>query len=124
MRLVREDGFVPEVTAKGVTLIVTNFKPGASRLFPEVSVNGSYLLGESVVAYAGIENMFQFTGTEHFFFGPFAGAEIRLSHRFALQGEAKWMAANINTRDGIFEGQASFRGMGYFGLFMGASYAW
>ncbi|HTY57685.1 MAG TPA: hypothetical protein VMF59_02670, partial [Bacteroidota bacterium] len=124
VRLVREDGFVPEVTAKGVALIVTNFKPGASRLFPEVSVNGSYLLGESVVAYAGIENMFQFTGAEHFFLGPFAGAEVRLSHRWALQGEAKWMAANINTRDGIFEGQASFRGMGYFGLFMGASCAW
>lgn len=124
VRIVPEDGFVPEVTAKGTALIITDFKPGSSRLFPEVSVNGSYTLGESVIAYAGVENMFQFTGTEHFFLGPFAGAEIRLSRKFALQGEAKWMAANINTRDGIFEGQASFRGMGYFGLFMGASYGW
>ena len=124
VRIVREDGFVPEVTAKGTALVVTDFQPGSFRLFPMLSLNGSYSVGESMLGYAGLENMFQLTGTEHFFFGPFAGMEIRLSHRFALQGEAKWMAANIDTRNGLFEGQASFRGKGYFGLFLGASYVW
>jgi hypothetical protein len=124
VRIVREDGFVPEVTAIGTALVVTDFQPGSFRLFPMLSLNGSYSVGESMLGYAGLENMFQLTGTEHFFFGPFAGMEIRLSHRFALQGEAKWMAANIDTRNGLFEGQASFRGKGYFGLFLGASYVW
>lgn len=124
VRVVHESGFVPEVTAKGTALLITNFKPGSSRLFPLVSVNGSYLIGESVQAYGGMENMFQFTGTEHYFLGPFAGLEVRLSHRFALQGEAKWMAANIDTRTGVFEGQSSFHGKGSFGLFVGASYVW
>jgi len=124
VRLARENGSVPEVTAKGAALLLTDFKPGSLRLFPEISVNGSYSIGESVLGYAGLENMFQFTGSEHFFFGPFAGMEVRLSRRFALQGEAKWMAANIDTRNGIFEGQASFRGRGYFGLFLGGSYVW
>jgi hypothetical protein len=124
VRIARENGFVPEVTAKGTALILTDFKPGSFRLFPQISVNGSYSIGESVLGYGGLENMFQFTGTEHFFLGPFVGLEIRLSRRFALQGEAKWMAANIDTRNGIFEGQASFRGKGYFGLFLGASYVW
>ena len=124
VRIVRENGFIPEVTAKGTALVVTDFTPGSYRLFPQVSLNGSYGIGESLLGYAGLENMFQFTGTEHFFFGPFAGLEISLSRRFALQGEAKWMAANIDTRNGLFEGQASFRGKGYFGLFLGASYDW
>lgn len=124
VRIVRENGLVPEVTAKGTALVLTDFMPGSFRLFPILAVNGSHSIGESILGYAGLENMFQFTGTEHFFFGPFAGMEVRLSHRFALQGEAKWMAANIDTRNGIFEGQASFRGKGYLGLFLGASYVW
>ena len=124
VRIVREKGFVPEVTAKGTALVLTDFKPGSFRLFPQISLNGSYGIGESLLGYAGVENMFQFTGTDHFFFGPFAGLEVSLSRRFALQGEAKWMAANIDTRNGLFEGQASFRGKGYFGLFLGASYVW
>jgi hypothetical protein len=124
VRVVRENGIVPEVTAKGTALVMTDFKPGSFRLFPIVSLNGSYSIGESILGYAGLENMFQFTGNEHFFLGPFAGLEARVSQRFSLQGEAKWMAANIDTRNGVFEGQASFRGKGYFGLFLGASYVW
>ena len=124
LRIVPEKRFVPEVTVKGTAFILTDFKTGGFRLFPILSLNGSYSIGESILGYAGLENMFQFTGDQHFFLGPFAGLEIHLSRSFALQGEAKWMAANINTRNGIFEGQSSFRGMGSFGLFVGASYVW
>jgi len=124
VRILRGDGPVPELTAKGTALLLTNFRAGSSRCFPILSLNGSYSLGGPALWYAGIENMFQFTGQEHFFVGPFTGIEVHLSRQIALQGEAKWMAANVDTRNGVFEGQASFRGKGYFGIFLGGSYAW
>jgi hypothetical protein len=123
-RFVHEKGLVPEITGKGAALVLTDFTAGSFRLFPFFSLNGSYSIGDWILAYGGMEGMLQFTGDEHFFFGPFAGLEVRLSRRFALQGEAKWMAANADTRNGIFEGQSSFRGRGSFGLFLGASYVW
>jgi hypothetical protein len=123
-RLVREEGAIPEVTAKAQALVMTNFTPGSFRLFPLCSVNGSYRVGNDVLAYLGAESLFQFTGEDHYFLGPFMGAEVAVSRRVRLQVEAKWMAANISTRDGVFEGQSSFHGKGSFGMFLGASYVW
>jgi hypothetical protein len=123
-RLVREEGAIPEVTAKVQAVIMTNFTPGSFRLFPLCSVNGSYRLGDAVLGYVGVESLFQFTGEKHYFVGPFAGAEVAVSRRVRLQAEAKWMAANISTRNGAFEGQSSFHGKGSFGMFLGASYVW
>ena len=124
VRLIPQEGFVPEVTGKGQVLLMTSFAPNSFRVFPYCSINGSYLLGESLTGYAGVESMFQFTGEDHFFIGPFAGVNIGLSRRVALQAETKWMAANINTRNGVFEGQSSFRGMGSAALFLGVTYVW
>jgi hypothetical protein len=124
VRLIPQDGLVPELTAKGEVLVMTDFSPGSFRLFPFCSVNGSYVLGESLIGYAGVESMFQFTGVDHYFVGPFAGVQVGLSRRVALQVETKWMAANIDTRNGVFEGQSSFRGMGSAALFLGVTYVW
>jgi hypothetical protein len=124
VRLIPQEGFVPEVTVKGQVLIMSSFAPESFRVFPYCSINGSYLLGESLIGYAGVESMFQFTGDDHFFVGPFAGVDIALSRRVALQVETKWMAANINTLNGVFEGQSSFRGMGSAALFLGVTYVW
>jgi hypothetical protein len=124
VRIVPQDGFVPEVTAKGQVLIMSSFAPESFRVFPYCSINGSYWLGETLIGYAGVESMFQFTGADHYFIGPFAGVDIGLSRRVALQVETKWMAANIKTRNGVFEGQSSFRGMGSAALFLGVTYVW
>jgi hypothetical protein len=124
IRILPEEGAIPELTLKGQALVMTNFTAGSLRVFPFCSVNGSYRLGEAVLCYGGVESMFQFTGDDHYFVGPFAGVQIQLSRRVGMQTEAKWMAANINTRDGVFEGQSSFHGKGSFGLFLGVSYVW
>jgi hypothetical protein len=124
VRLIRQDGAIPEVTAKGQALFMTNFTAGSFRVFPFCSVNGSYRLGESVLGYGGLESMFQFTGDDHYFLGPFAGVQFGLSRRIAMQTEVKWMAANVNTRDGIFEGESSVGGRGSIGFFLGISYVW
>ncbi len=124
VRLIAESGVVPEVAAKGELFFLTDFTAGSVRLFPSCSVNGSYQLWEPVICYGGVESMFQFTGYDHYFLGPFAGVELRLSRRIALQTEVKWMAANVDTRNGIFEGQSSIGGHGSVGFFMGVSYVW
>lgn len=124
MRLTPQDGAIPEVTAKGQMLLMTNFTAGSFRVFPSISVNGSYQLGESVLGYGGLESMFQFTGDEHYFVGPFAGVQFGLSRRVAMQAEVKWMAANVDTRDGVFEGESSLGGHGSLGFFLGMSYVW
>jgi hypothetical protein len=123
-RLVGEDGMVPEVTAKAQALVMTTFTAGSLRVFPLCSVNGSYRLGDAVLGYVGAESLFQFTGENHYFVGPLVGAEVAISRRVRIQAEAKWMAANISTRNGLFEGQSSFRGKGSFGFFLGGSYVW
>lgn len=59
IRLVPQQGAIPEVTAKGEPLVMTNFTAGSFRLFPSCSVNGSYRLGESMLGYGGLESVFQ-----------------------------------------------------------------
>lgn len=49
VRLIPQQGPVPEVTAKGQVLAMTDFSPRSFRLFPFCSINGSYLLGESLI---------------------------------------------------------------------------
>lgn len=123
-RLLREEGAVPEVTAKGQLMLMTDFTAGSFRAFPSLSVNGSYRLGESTLGYGGLESMFQFTGEDHVLAGPFVGVQFALSHRLAMQTELKWLAANVDTRHGIFEGESSLGGHGSLGFFLGASYVW
>lgn len=121
-RLVHETGLIPELTAKAQMYFFYDVRRGNNpRLFPFVSVNASYLLGESTFLYFGADNLFQFAQPVYFL-TPFAGTQFPLSHRIELQCEVKWMAANANTEHGILEGHHTISGRGNIGTFVGFHY--
>ncbi len=121
-RLAHESNGWPELTAKGQLYLFSDLERlDAVRVFPMVNVNASYLLGHSTLLYAGAEQLIQFNKPQYFF-TPFAGTQLSLSNRSALQIELKWMAANANAAHGIFRGTGSIGDHGDIGLFFGYTY--
>jgi hypothetical protein len=121
-RLARESNGWPEVTAKGQLFVFSDLERfDALRVFPMVSVNASYLLGYSTLLYTGVDQLVQFNKPQYFV-APFAGTQLSLSDRSALQVELKWMAANVNSAHGIFRGTGSVGDHGDIGVFFGFTY--
>jgi hypothetical protein len=121
-RLARESSGWPELTVKGQLYFFSDLERlDAVRVFPMVSINASYLLGRSTLIYAGAEQLVQFNKPQYFF-TPFAGTQLGLSDRSALQIELKWMAANANSAHGIFRGTGSIGDHGDIGIFFGFNY--
>jgi hypothetical protein len=121
-RLARESNGWPELTAKGQLYVFSDLERiDALRIFPMVSVNASYLLGHSTLLYAGADQLLQFNKPQYFV-APFAGTQLSLSDRSALQIELKWMAANVNSAHGIFRGTGSIGDHGDIGIFFGFNY--
>ena len=121
-RLARESNDWPELTAKGQFFFFSDLERlDATRVFPMVSINASYLLGRSTLIYAGAEQLVQFNKPQYFF-TPFAGTQLSLSDRSALQIELKWMAANANSAHGVFRGNSSIADHGDIGVFFGFNY--
>jgi hypothetical protein len=134
-RLVKQDGAIPEITAKAQIYGFYDFTPGATanrpatpdgatdagavRIYPYVSLNGSYEITKSLLAYLAVENVFQFAIEPRFLITPTVGLQYAFSPTFSLQGEWKWMAANTDTRFGIFQGQSAIGGNGNWGVFLG-----
>jgi hypothetical protein len=118
-RLVRESGPVPEVTVKLQGMYFATVNPDPRSLFlAHASINASYLIGASALAYAGTEHAYQFREPEYFF-TPFLGVQFPLSTVLDAQVETKWLAANHVTAHGVFEGAGSVNGRGNLGLYVG-----
>jgi hypothetical protein len=121
-RLARESNGWPELTAKGQLYFFSDLERlDALRVFPMVSVNASYLLGHSTLVYVGAEQLVQFNKPQYFF-TPFAGTQLSISDRSALQIELKWMASNANSAHGVFRGNGSIGDYGDIGVFFGFDY--
>ena len=121
-RLARESNGWPELTAKGQFYFFSDLERLDNvRVFPMVSINASYLVGASTLLYAGADQLIQFNKPQYFF-TPFAGTQLSLSDRSALQIELKWMAANVNSAHGVFRGTGSIGDHGDIGLFFGFTY--
>lgn len=135
MRLIKQQGAVPEVTAKAQFYGFYDFTPGSTssrpvtpdgataagtvRVLPYLSVNASYEITQGLLGYLAIENVFQLTKAPNYFLTPTVGLQYALSPTFSLQGEWKWMAANVNTMNGIFLGQSTIGTTGNWGVFLG-----
>ena len=121
-RLARENHGWPELTAKAQLYFFSDLERfDNARVFPMVSINASYLLGHSALLYAGADQLIQFNKPQYFV-APFAGTQLSLSDRSALQIELKWMAANVNSAHGIFRGTGSIGDHGDVGIFFGYTY--
>ena len=122
VRLSRQKGWLPEITAKGQLYLFSDLEMIKNvRVFPLVSVNGSYLFYTSTLLYAGADQMLQFD-KPNYFVAPFAGTQFTLSERWSMDVELKWMAANINAAHGILRGTGTIGGHGDIALFFGFTY--
>ena len=119
-RLCREDGWRPEITAKGQALVFTDFT--SARVYPLLSLIGSYQLKPRTLAYGGLETVYQFNGSR-VYLTPLLGLQFPLSNTIGMQTELKWMASNVNTHSGIFEGTGSISSHGGIAFFVGLNYA-
>lgn len=114
-----EEGMMPSVTVNGRLYFFWDIVRGNSkRLFPLVTVTGHYQTGEHSCFYFGADNLFQLHQFEYFF-SPLIGYQFPLTSAVNAQGEVKWLAANKDTRHGIFEGATSVSGKGGVGFFFG-----
>lgn len=137
-RLIKQQGAVPEITAKAQFYGFYDFTPGSTstrpvspdgataagsaRIFPYLSLSASYELTRGLLGYLALENVFQLTGGQNYFLTPTLGLQYALSPAFSLQGEWKWMAANVDTRNGIFQGQSTIGSTGNWGVFVGVNW--
>ncbi|MCS6807650.1 MAG: hypothetical protein RML40_03065 [Bacteroidota bacterium] len=135
LRLATQQGAMPELTAKAQFYSFYDFVPGSTstrpvspdgatpagtfRLYPYLSLNASYELAQGFLGYVALENLFQFTSAPHYYFTPTVGLQYALSSVLSVQGEWKWLAANVNTMNGIFQGQSSIGEHGNWGVYIG-----
>ena len=118
-RAIRGDGAVPEITIAARMMMFTDFRSWSNvRLYPDLSANASWLLGEKTLLYGGSHLTFQWTPYTAFV-SPFIGIQFPVSETVSLQTELIWQAANINTQSGVFDGETSISGTGSLGGFIG-----
>ncbi|HVT38141.1 MAG TPA: hypothetical protein VHE78_03795 [Gemmatimonadaceae bacterium] len=120
-RLRAQSGFAPELTALGQAYLFTG--SGGTRAYPHVNLNASWRRGGAQLLYVGAEAVGQFEGSPAVLATPLAGWQFPAGRRLVLQTELKWMAANRDTRHGIFEGESSIGGHGALGFQLGAQWA-
>lgn len=121
--VVKEKQWRPEITLNGRLYFFWDFiRSNNARIFPMATLIGSYQTGERSLFYFGVDNLYQIS-TQDIFISPLVGYEFPLSETMLSQVELKWLAANKNTRHGVFEGVTSISGNGGVGIFIGVQYS-
>lgn len=123
MRAMAQDGARPEVTI-GAQLIgfASLARSAPARLYPNLTANASWSVGERSLAYVGTHATVQ-PNPMRTLVSPLAGYQFPISDAVRLQIEAIWQASNVNTRNGVFEGESSVGGNGSFGIYLGGMIA-
>lgn len=122
--LVRENEGVPHITAIGrMYLFWDVIRSNNPRLFPMVSLIGSFSTGDRSLFYFGADNLYQIHAPDYII-APLAGYQFPISGKTVMQIETKWLAANKDTRHGVFEGTTSIGGNGGAGIFIGVQHQW
>ena len=118
-RIFAESGIYPEVTMQGRLIFFWDFiRSGSTRVFPMATLNASYRVGTMSLFYVGADNLFQVHEPEYFL-APLIGYRFPVSETMTMQMESKWLAANKDTRHGIFEGATSVSGKGNISFYLG-----
>lgn len=123
MRAMSQDGALPEITVSGQLIGFASIARSApARLYPNLTANASWSVGQRSLAYAGTHATVQLDPMRTLM-SPFAGYQFPVSDAVRLQIEAIWQASNVNTRNGVFEGESSIGGSGSFGIYFGGMIA-
>ena len=117
-----ENGYLPEISVYPKIYFFYGLRETQDlRCLPSFAINASYLLWEKHLLYFGFDYMFQLTRSDSYI-TPFIGIEFPVSNSLKLQTELKWIAANADTKHGVFEGESSISGKGTMGIFVGVNY--
>lgn len=113
---------LPEVTATFQVGLLTDFRFLRNvRCFPTIGINASQEFGSHVLGFIGFDNTVQIA-SPLYIVSPYLGARYTFSDGFAMTLQSKWMAANVNTAHGIFEGAGSVGGHGDIAIFIGMEF--
>jgi hypothetical protein len=118
-RIAAGAGLRPELAATGNVYLFAG--DGGARVFPALGGVASWRPGERTLLFGGAQVIGQFTGAPAALVTPLAGVQRRVRSRLGLQAEVKWMAANADTRAGVFEGESSIGGRGAFAVQLGVT---
>jgi hypothetical protein len=122
-QLLKQRRFCPELTGKAAVLFFSDFRNGMHpRIYPQISVNASYLAWRGLLIYAGADNVYQ-AAAPQFLFTPFAGVQLPFGPKWTGQLETKWIAANVNTAHGIYEGQTNISNHGNTSIYVALIYS-
>jgi len=119
-RLHAQSRLTPELTALGQAYLFAG--SGGTRVFPHAALNASWLRGKSQLLYVGAEAVGQFQGSPGVLAAPLVGWQFPAGRHLALQTEFKWMAANRDTRHGVFEGESTIGGHGALAFQLGMQF--
>lgn len=120
--ILREQSWYPELTLNGrIYFFWDMIRSNNKRLFPMATLTASYATGTLSLFYFGIDNVYQIHEPE-LFVSPLIGYQFPMSSVIISQVEVKWLAANKETRHGVFEGVTSIAGQGGIGIFFGMQY--
>ncbi len=123
MRALHQDGAVPELTVSAQVLGFASLVRSAPvRLYPNLTANASWSVGERSLLYLGSHATIQIDPGKTLV-SPFAGYQFPISNSVRLQVETIWQASNIDTRASIFDGESSIGGNGSFGIYFGGMIA-
>lgn len=109
-RLAEQHGGLPALAGTAQAYLFAG--RGGVRLYPSLGAVASWSVGQRALLYGGGSAVAQFSGTPSVLLNPLIGAQRSFGRRVALQLELKWMAANADTRAGVFEGESSIGGRG------------
>ncbi len=116
-RLRPQAGLLPEVTGQA-QLYLFGGEAGV-RAYPNVTGTASWSAGPRTLLYGGSAVTVRPSGGTALLATPHVGVQQDIGRRFAVQLEGKWMAANIDTHVGIFEGEGSISGHGALAVQLG-----
>jgi hypothetical protein len=109
-RLRPQAGVLPEVTGQAQLYLFAG--EGGARAYPHLTGTGSWSATSRTLLYGGAAVTVRPSGGTTLIVTPHVGVQQDIGRRFALQLEGKWMAANIDSRVGIFEGEGNIAGRG------------
>lgn len=119
LRLVRQDGPVPELVAGLRSIMFVGFGSAVdARVYPNASLTASWEIAERTLLYVGSNATTQWRPGK-LFHSPFVGLQIPISATAYIQPEIIWQGAGTNTSSGVFKGESSIGGTGSIGVFIG-----
>jgi len=116
-----QDKWIPALGAGAGLNLFLKAGGGDTRVFPELSVHGSYLLGKRVLTYFGVQSLYQFQ-KPYVAWAPLLGTEVRLGRKLSFSLEGRWYEPGEITAPRLIDYSLPISGHGAVGFVLGVNY--